>query len=143
MDHPHFILRPALRRVIIPEALKAAALAALLSVGMLLNVKLVERNISSGWLIAAVLFSLALVTLDFILIYLRHESRAYHFYQDHFIVDGKKLPFGKVAFTRNHLDKLCNTITMHIGNERIPSLDNEATVLFHVQKHIETAGDCD
>jgi len=142
-EHPQYMLKQDLKRVIIPKIFLLIGLAAVFYFAIWLNLFLLEVEDSTKLYVAigAGIILVIAVILEIILFVQKINNNQYLFYSRKVKYKGKEIPFvnvDHVSFRQSFLDKIfmTGTIVLHPGFliEKVPNLNE---VYFYIQKLVQ------
>ncbi len=143
MELPQYTIRPAIRRLLVPQFLKLIALCALFYFGVWINLKLLERQVPIWFDIAVIAFLLILAIAQAFITRKRAENWRYEFYSNRIEYFGDRLSsvlysdIPSIVVKRNVFDLLANTATLALGKFRIRYLTNYEEISKYINSLVE------
>lgn len=144
MENPQYTARTDIRRLLIAQFLKVVGLCVLFYTGIVINLKLLDIEVSSLLNILIVVIVIGLLAAQLVLTYSNSLKRQYLFYTDRIEYAGKKpktiyfKDVTDISSKRDFLDKVIGTGTIVLEpGFKISSIDKADQTMYYAEKLVE------
>ena len=139
-----YSLKPNMKRIIIPQALKILSLCVLFYIGIMINVRLLDITVPDNIVILILGVLILLFVMEMVLIYSKYHKLSYTFHDDKIKMEGKNpksIPYTDILnmnIEENGMDKLFKTSTISLSPKfRIKFINGADKVYVYIQKLIQ------
>jgi len=122
MEQPIYVLKPDKKAYFAPRIAGVVILGILVYLGVFLNLRFLDIEISIYYILGAVILALLLTGFAFLETYLKYSSSDYYFYSDRMYANGMWIPYTtifNIDIKIGIFDSLFKTSTIVLGKSKL------------------------
>jgi len=143
MEVPEYIIKPSLKRLLVPQFLRLILLCALFYLGVFINLKLLDKKVPLWFDIALITFLLLLAIAQIFITKKKASNWRYEFYSNRIEYFGDRLSsvlysdIPEIKLKRNVFDLISNTSTIVLGKFKMNYVSNYDEIAKYINNIIE------